>query len=161
MIGTDIESEHAETNPGGDSFCCSLLRGLWARRMGITSLRPPASADPQHNFQPRSYCVQSGMLSTTLLPQTNLWAQLATGLGLLFLTRLFWQIFLSPLSTFPGPILAKVTNLWRVAQVHSGRAELKHIELHRRHGSVVRIGPNCLSISDPDLIKTIYSSRGA
>lgn len=101
------------------------------------------------------------MLSTTLIPQTNLWVQLATGLGLLFLTRLLWQIFLSPLSIFPGPILAKVTNLWRVAQVHGGRAELKHIELHRRHGSVVRIGPNCLSISDPDLIKTIYSSRGA
>lgn len=70
----------------------------------------------------------------------------------------------SPLSIFPGPILAKITNitnLWRVAQVLGGRFDSKNVEIHRQYGSVARIGPNCLSVSDPSLIKSIYSTRGA
>jgi hypothetical protein len=31
--------------------------------------------------------------------------------------------------------------------------------LHRQYGSVVRIGPNALSISDPSMIRVIYSTR--
>ncbi|KAJ5281445.1 hypothetical protein N7478_006817 [Penicillium angulare] len=90
---------------------------------------------------------------------SNLWAQGLAALGLLCLTKLVWDIFLSPLRSIPGPFLAKVTDFWRSIHTYRGRVDLKHLELHRRYGTAVQIGPNCVSISDPALIRIIYSTR--
>lgn len=90
---------------------------------------------------------------------SNLWVQVLVALGLLVATRLVWDIFLSPLRAIPGPILAKSTDFWRALHTYRGRVDLKHVELHRKYGTAVRVGPNCVSISDPNLIRTIYSTR--
>lgn len=90
---------------------------------------------------------------------SSLWAQALVALGLLLLTKLAWDVFFSPLKAIPGPILAKITDAWRAIHTHRGRADLKHLELHRKYGTAVAIGPNCVSISDPSLIRTIYSTR--
>jgi hypothetical protein len=90
---------------------------------------------------------------------SSLWAQALATLGLLLLTKLVWDVFFSPLRAIPGPILAKITDAWRAIHTHRGRADLKHLELHRKYGTAVAIGPNCVSISDPSLIRTIYSTR--
>ncbi|OQD77186.1 hypothetical protein PENDEC_c003G06261 [Penicillium decumbens] len=90
---------------------------------------------------------------------SSLCLQGLAALGLLLITKLVWDIFLSPLRTVPGPLLAKITNLWRAYHTHRGHVDLKHVELHRKYGTAVRIGPNCVSISDPSLIHTIYSTR--
>ncbi|KAJ5324198.1 hypothetical protein N7476_002798 [Penicillium atrosanguineum] len=87
------------------------------------------------------------------------WVQSLVALGLLLLTKLVWDNFLSPLRSIPGPLLAKSTNVWRAYHTHQGCVDRKHVELHRKYGSAVRIGPNCVSISDPSLIRTIYSTR--
>ena len=63
------------------------------------------------------------------------------------------------LNDIPGPFLAKFTNLWRLFNVWAGRAELTQLKLHHKFGSAVRLGPDCVSLSDPDLIKTIYSTK--
>ncbi|KAJ5635329.1 uncharacterized protein N7484_008642 [Penicillium longicatenatum] len=89
----------------------------------------------------------------------GLWAEGLIALGLLCLTKLVWDIFFSPLKAIPGPTLAKVTNFWRAIHTYRGRVDLKHLDLHRKYGNAVQIGPNCVSISDPDLIRTIYSTR--
>jgi hypothetical protein len=75
------------------------------------------------------------------------------------MTSLIWTIFFSRLRSFPGPALAKVTDIWRAFHTSRGRVDLKHVELHRKYGTAVQIGPNCVSISDPNLIRTIYSTR--
>lgn len=90
---------------------------------------------------------------------SNLWVQGLAALGLLLITKLVWGIFLSPLKAIPGPLLAKSTDFWRAYHTHRGSVDLKHVELHRKYGTAVRIGPNCVSISDPSLIRTIYSTR--
>lgn len=90
---------------------------------------------------------------------TNLGAQVLVALGLLVATKLVWDIFLSPLRVIPGLILAKSTDLWRAVHTYGGRVDLKHVELHRKYGTAVRVGPNCVNISDPNLIRTIYSTR--
>lgn len=90
---------------------------------------------------------------------SSLWAQALAALGLLLLTKLAWDICFSPLRAIPGPILAKITDAWRAIHTHCGRVDLKHLELHRKYGNAVAIGPNCVSISDPSLIRTIYSTR--
>ena len=71
-----------------------------------------------------------------------------------------WAYFSSPLRNFPGPFSAKFTNLWRFFDVWGGRPELTQRLLHQKHGSAVRLGPNLISLSDPQLIRTIYSIKG-
>lgn len=90
---------------------------------------------------------------------SSLWVQGLAALGLLLLTKLVSDILLSPLRSIPGPFLAKSTDIWRAYHTHKGCVDRKHVELHRKYGSAVRIGPNCVSISDPSLIRTIYSTR--
>ncbi|KAK3291378.1 cytochrome P450-like protein [Chaetomium fimeti] len=60
------------------------------------------------------------------------------------------------LSKYPGPFLASLTDWWRFFDVYGRRPERSHIALHRKYGPVVRLGPNTLSFSDPDSLKTIY-----
>ena len=44
--------------------------------------------------------------------------------------------------------------------VAAGRTELTQKALHRQYGVAVRLGPNLISLSDPALIKKIYSIKG-
>lgn len=69
--------------------------------------------------------------------------------------------FNSPLRDFPGPVLASLTNLWRFLDVFHGRPDKTQLELHRKYGSAVRIGPNVISLSDPSLISKVYTTKGA
>ncbi|KAJ5570864.1 hypothetical protein N7535_004524 [Penicillium sp. DV-2018c] len=98
------------------------------------------------------------MLNLVVFP-SSVWAQTLVTLGLLLVTKVIWDIFFSRLRAFPGPKLAKITDFWRAAHAHSGRVDRKNVELHRAYGTAVQIGPNCVSISDPSLIRTIYSTR--
>lgn len=71
----------------------------------------------------------------------------------------FYEAFFSPLRNIPGPGLAKLTDAWRSLVTAQHKIDIKHRELHRQYGSAVRIGPNCVSIDDPSLIRTIYATR--
>jgi hypothetical protein len=44
--------------------------------------------------------------------------------------------------------------------VRQGKYEVVIHELHKKYGPVVRIGPNVLDLDMPDLIKTIYNTKG-
>ena len=57
----------------------------------------------------------------------------------------------------PGPFIATFTDLWRCFSVYQGRFDLTLRALHEKHGLLVRIGPNCISVGDPAEIRTIYS----
>jgi cytochrome P450 len=79
---------------------------------------------------------------------------LAAGLGLLTI-RLF--ISYLRLSKIPGPFAAKFTDLWRFRSQNTAGHAQRLVELHRKHGKLVRLGPNHVSISDPSAISTVYS----
>ncbi|KAI0595398.1 cytochrome P450 [Biscogniauxia sp. FL1348] len=68
--------------------------------------------------------------------------------------------FTSPLKHIPGPFWAKVTNLWRFIDHYNATQPITQRALHDKLGPAVRIGPNAVSLSDPSLLKTIYSTRG-
>lgn len=74
-----------------------------------------------------------------------------------FIQALYNRYF-HPLARFPGPLLASFTNFWKVYQVAAGNYEDVLLDLHRRHGKIVRIGPNHLDVSDSSAVKTIYGS---
>ncbi|PVH68466.1 hypothetical protein DL98DRAFT_395020, partial [Cadophora sp. DSE1049] len=56
----------------------------------------------------------------------------------------------------PGPLLATFTRLWYCWQIYRGDFEKTSINLHRKYGKIVQIGPNLYSIDDSDAFKTIY-----
>lgn len=56
----------------------------------------------------------------------------------------------------PGPFVAKFTDLWRLLIVWRRDSHDTYLALHKKHGDLLRIGPNCVSICKPDMIQTIY-----
>ncbi|KZL80046.1 benzoate 4-monooxygenase cytochrome p450, partial [Colletotrichum incanum] len=63
----------------------------------------------------------------------------------------------SPLNQYPGPWLARYTNLWRLFVVRGGSYHLEIKKLHDEFGPVVRIGPNTLDLDFPGLKNTLYN----
>jgi hypothetical protein len=61
-------------------------------------------------------------------------------------------------SHIPGPFLASLTNIPRTRWAYSGRAHEIQIDLHKRYGKLVRLGPNCISVGDPLAIPQIYGT---
>ncbi|KAI6758732.1 hypothetical protein HG530_010972 [Fusarium avenaceum] len=73
------------------------------------------------------------------------------------LTRLLYNKYGHGLNDIPGPCLAGYTDLWRLFVVRGRRAQEVHIELHKKYGPAVRLGPRAVSIADTDELKIIYS----
>ena len=85
---------------------------------------------------------------------------LTTLTSLIVLTTLyaFYHIITEPLKAFPGPFFAKFTDLWRAYTSSLGHAHLVNRKMHNQLGPAVRMGPNMVSLSDVELIKTLYSN---
>ncbi|KAI9713247.1 MAG: hypothetical protein M1820_001234 [Bogoriella megaspora] len=69
-----------------------------------------------------------------------------------------YQRYLHPLAGIPGPFWASLSRLWLVKHCRDGDMHRVMIALHERHGKLIRIGPNELSIADIDAIKTVYAA---
>ncbi|EMD32543.1 hypothetical protein CERSUDRAFT_118598 [Gelatoporia subvermispora B] len=61
------------------------------------------------------------------------------------------------LRSYPGPFLAKFTDLWLAYKVWEGNRSPDIHLLHKKHGPFMRIGPNHISVVSPAAISTIYS----
>ncbi|KAK6334433.1 hypothetical protein TWF730_003647 [Orbilia blumenaviensis] len=75
---------------------------------------------------------------------------------LLGLLQLLYTRYKPYLRRIPGPFVASFTNAWRLKANLSRRPELIHKALHKKHGDLVRIGPNCVSVGAATEVKTIY-----
>jgi len=92
-----------------------------------------------------------------------------------FLWHAIHNLFLSPLSKFPGPKIAALTNWWEIYHVvkckqpsAAVRVITEHIPgdrfiviqtLHEKYGDIVRIGPNQLSVASPKLFHHIFVTK--
>ncbi|RDW77370.1 hypothetical protein BP6252_05423 [Coleophoma cylindrospora] len=65
------------------------------------------------------------------------------------------------LSKYPGPFLASITDFYRLGYVCLYQKKLPEVALHEKYGDFVRFGPNLLLISDPRVIKDIYTGPDA
>jgi hypothetical protein len=78
------------------------------------------------------------------------------GLGvIIYLSLRIWN---DPLAQYPGPFIAKFSNLWMCYHTWSCNLPEKVLELHRRHGPVVRVGPNNLDFDGKAAIPIIYKA---
>ncbi|TVY91232.1 Cytochrome P450 monooxygenase [Lachnellula willkommii] len=73
---------------------------------------------------------------------------------------IFYQCFFHPLAAYPGPFLAKVTDVWQVYQFLSLKQPYNLTQLHERHGPFVRYGPDKLSVTSEDAIPLVYQKGG-
>lgn len=76
------------------------------------------------------------------------------------LSYVIYYRYLHPLSKYPGPFMASLTNFWKAYQYLTFAFHHNMLELHAKYGPVVRIGPNDLSFNSKDAIGPIYKSGG-
>ncbi|CAK7200233.1 hypothetical protein SEUCBS139899_002924 [Sporothrix eucalyptigena] len=60
-----------------------------------------------------------------------------------------YNLFFHPLRHFPGPKLWAISKVPYARVYTSGTGHLKILELHKKYGDIVRIGPSSLSLSYP------------
>ncbi|KAK4248362.1 cytochrome P450 [Corynascus novoguineensis] len=95
------------------------------------------------------------LVATALAFLAGHWALVLVGTLLL---RALYKRYASPLRRYPGPVLASVSRLWKVASTASGQTHLDHIALHRRYGPVVRIAPGEVSVASPEAARALLSA---
>ena len=67
---------------------------------------------------------------------------------------------LHPLSKFPGPLHLRISALCFSGRVGPRADACKYVlDLHNRHGPIVRIGPNDLSAVRPDIVQLVHGNR--
>lgn len=72
-----------------------------------------------------------------------------------------YRIYFHPLAKYPGPILAKLTDLYQTYHAWKGDRHLEFWRCHEKYGNIVRFGPNSLSFNDSTALKDIYGSAKA
>ncbi|CZR68102.1 uncharacterized protein PAC_18001 [Phialocephala subalpina] len=75
------------------------------------------------------------------------------------LWRTLYNLLLHPLTKFPGPIAASLSEWWEI--YHTIKCDRFNViqELHEKHGRVVRIGPNQVSISSPEAFHYVFVTK--
>ncbi|KAI1503322.1 P450 monooxygenase No.1 [Biscogniauxia marginata] len=73
----------------------------------------------------------------------------------------FYQLLLSPLRSFPGPLLWKISLVPRAWALTRGVLPFRIAALHDRYGPIVRVAPNELSFRDANAWREIYGHRAA
>ncbi|KAG5953282.1 hypothetical protein E4U53_006144 [Claviceps sorghi] len=67
-----------------------------------------------------------------------------------------YRITLHPLARIPGPKLAAVSNVWYARKIARGSLAKLGLELHRKYGDIVRVGPNEVWFNTTEAFDQIY-----
>ncbi|CAK7207444.1 hypothetical protein SEUCBS139899_010254 [Sporothrix eucalyptigena] len=93
-------------------------------------------------------------------PQAAIYGVAILSTAFLFVaTHTIWLMYFHPLSAFPGPKSAAISNIFNFRTIVSGRSVWIIKALHEKYGDVVRLGPNELSFATADAWKDIYDRR--
>ncbi|KAK4609215.1 Cytochrome P450 monooxygenase AKT7 [Fulvia fulva] len=79
---------------------------------------------------------------------------------LLYLIGLvIYRLYFHPLAKYPGPLLAKITDLYQTYHALRGDRHLEFWRCHEKYGDIVRFGPNSLSFNTNTALKDIYGFK--
>ncbi|KAF7196953.1 Cytochrome P450 monooxygenase [Pseudocercospora fuligena] len=84
---------------------------------------------------------------------------LPVGLAAYVVGIIVYRLYLHPLAKYPGPFLAKITDLHQTYHALKGDRHLEFWRCHERYGPVVRFGPNSLSFNSNTALKEIYGFK--
>jgi len=85
-----------------------------------------------------------------------LWVGAPVALGAYYI---LYHLYLNGLSHIPGPTIAKLSNWWKISAAWHEEMPRRNVELHRKYGPLVSIGPNMISVDDPEAHSIIYSFK--
>ncbi|KND89163.1 Pisatin demethylase [Tolypocladium ophioglossoides CBS 100239] len=74
----------------------------------------------------------------------------------ILVARLVLTRYRAGLSQIPGPFLASFSSLWKLQAVWKRNMHRENVRVHEDYGPIVRIGPNHVSLSDPQSMRVIY-----
>ncbi|CAJ2506520.1 Uu.00g006500.m01.CDS01 [Anthostomella pinea] len=94
-------------------------------------------------------------ISIALVSIEQWWAVL---LPLLITARLAYKRYASPLRSYPGPFWASCSRVWKVKSTFLGRTNWDHVELHKKYGPIVRIAPDEVSFSSPQVARHVLAA---
>jgi cytochrome P450 len=86
-------------------------------------------------------------------------ASIIVALLLYILGVIVYRLTLHPLASYPGPFLAKITDIYLAYYAYKGSRHLAFHRAHEQYGSYVRLGPNLLSVNTTTGLKSIYGFR--
>ncbi len=70
-----------------------------------------------------------------------------------------YRIFFHPLAKHPGPLVAKVTDLYSTYHAWKGDRHIDFWRCHEQYGPIVRFGPSSLSFNSATALKEIYGFK--
>ncbi|KXN88975.1 hypothetical protein AN958_06437 [Leucoagaricus sp. SymC.cos] len=97
------------------------------------------------------------MVFAVLFCSHNLFLGLASAAFTYMIIRSIYNVFLSPLSSIPGPWYAAISDLWLNIHVIRLRQCKTIQELFEAYGPVVRVGPTKIVFRDISTMRTVYS----
>lgn len=102
--------------------------------------------------------VTSDLVHSGLFDQGWQWARLNPWLTVLALitTNLILTKYRAGLRRVPGPFTASFSNFWKLRAVWNKNMHRQNMRVHEDYGPIVRIGPNHVSVSDPESARVIY-----
>ncbi|KAF8644730.1 hypothetical protein AX16_008306, partial [Volvariella volvacea WC 439] len=65
-----------------------------------------------------------------------------------------------PLSSYPGPLICRVSKMWMAYVAFMGKQHFYIQQLHSKYGDIIRTGPNELSFADAGLIQPLLGAHG-
>lgn len=73
----------------------------------------------------------------------------------LYTSMIIYRLFFHKLRQFPGPKMAAATKFWHIWHSRTGQNHLVMERLHKKYGTVVRSGPNEVSVFHPSAIELL------
>ena len=105
-----------------------------------------------------TFCMLAQDDTSSLFPSV-----LPIGIAFTFAVSIFAAyLVLGParaLRGIPGPLIGKITSLYRVWVFGQGDGAAKAMELHRKYGDVVQTGPNHVIVANVEALSQIYGTN--
>ncbi|KAK4495343.1 hypothetical protein PRZ48_013674 [Zasmidium cellare] len=89
----------------------------------------------------------------------SLLALLPASLAVYAVGLIVYRVYFHPLAKYPGPFLAKITDLHQTYHALKGDRHLEFWRCHEKYGPVFRFGPNSLSFNTNTALKEIYGFK--
>ncbi|KAI1386003.1 isotrichodermin C-15 hydroxylase [Hypoxylon trugodes] len=96
------------------------------------------------------------------MTSVNLIYFVSSAVGLVFVYTagiIIYRLFFHPLAKYPGPFLAKISDVYQLYHAWKGDRHLEFWRLHERYGKIVRFGPNSVSFNSNTALKEIYGFK--
>ncbi|MCJ1397973.1 hypothetical protein MMC11_001169 [Xylographa trunciseda] len=70
-----------------------------------------------------------------------------------------YRLTIHPLAKYPGPIAGRVTDWYSVYHAWKGDRHVDFHRLHQKYGTIVRFGPNRISVNSSSGMRAIYGPK--